>query len=183
DLGDPDARFWAGGQQRSDSLWRLGRLGEAIDWLRGDKRYLDARGETAFNSTITALLATYLAELGQLDDAAPLIPDARAMAASDDFATHVLVGWAQALVSSAEGDHEAALAAIDEALRLILPTDYLNFTADTHRIRGRVLLAASRRVEAQAAFDEALSLFERKGNVASVRRLRSWLASTAVAVP
>jgi tetratricopeptide (TPR) repeat protein len=183
DLGDPDARFWAGGQQRSDSLWRLGRLGEAIDWLRGDKRYLDARGETAFNSTITALLATYLAESGQLDDAAPLIPEARAMAASDDFATHVLVGWAQALVSSAEGDHEAALAAIDEALRLILPTDYLNFTADTHRIRGRVLLAASRRVEAQAAFDEALSLFERKGNVASVRRLRSWLASTAVAVP
>jgi class 3 adenylate cyclase/tetratricopeptide (TPR) repeat protein len=182
DLGDPDARFWAGGQQRSESLWRLGRPTEAIDWLRGDKRYLDARGETAFNSTVTALLATYLAESGKLDDAASLIPDARAMAASDDFATHVLVGWAQALVLSAGGDHETALAAIDESLRRILPTDYLTITADTIRIRGRVLLAAGRRAEAEAAFDEALGLFERKGNVASMRRLRSWLDSSAVSV-
>ena len=183
DLGNPDSRFWASGQQRAESLWRLGRLAEAIDWFRAGKRYLDARDETAFNSTTTAMLAACLAESGRMDEAASLIPEARAMAASDDFATHVAIGWAQALVSSAAANHETALAAIDEALRLILPTDYLNFTADTHRIRGRVLLAAGRRVEAQAAFDEALSLFERKGNVASVRRLRSWLASTAVAVP
>ncbi|MEX1278079.1 MAG: hypothetical protein WEI16_03375, partial [Chloroflexota bacterium] len=183
DLGNPDARFWASGQQRAESLWRMGRLAAAIDWLRGDKRYLDARGETAFNSTVTALLATYLAESGELDEAASLIPEARAMAASDDFATHVAIGWAQALVSSAAADHETALAAIDEALRLILRTDYLNFTADTHRIRGRVLLAAGRREEAQAAFVEALSLFERKGNLASARRLRTWLDRAVAAVP
>jgi tetratricopeptide (TPR) repeat protein len=83
---------------------------------------------------------------------------------------------------SAGGDHETALAAIDESLRRILPTDYLTITADTIRIRGRVLLAAGRRAEAEAAFDEALGLFERKGNVASMRRLRSWLDSSAVSV-
>jgi tetratricopeptide (TPR) repeat protein len=183
DLGDPDARFWSGGQQRSESLWRLGRPTEAIDWLRGDKRYLDARGETAFNSTVTALLAAYLAESGKLDDAASLIPEARALAASDDFATHVAIGWAKALVLSAQADHGTALMAIDDARRLITRTDYLNYTADTIRIRGRVLLAAGRREEAQAAFDEALSLFERKGNVASARRLRTWLERPAAAVP
>jgi predicted negative regulator of RcsB-dependent stress response len=73
--------------------------------------------------------------------------------------------------------------AIDDATRLITRTDYLNYTADTIRIRGRVLLAAGRREEAQAAFDEALSLFERKGNVASARRLRTWLERPAAAVP
>jgi len=183
DIGNPDVRYWAGGQQRAESLWRLGRLTEAIDWFRADKRYLDARAETAGNSTVTALLATCLAESGKLDEAATLIPEARGMAASDDFATHVTIGWAQALVSSAEGDHASALAAIDEALQLILRTDYLTWTADTIRIRGRVLLAAGRREEAQAAFDEALSLFERKVNVASARRLRTWLERSAAAVP
>jgi tetratricopeptide (TPR) repeat protein len=182
DLGNPDARFWAGSQGRAESLWRLGRLADAIEWFRSSKRYLDARGETAFNSTITALLATCLAEAGQLGEAASLVPEARAMAASDDFATHVAIRWAQALVSSAAGDHEPALTAIDEALRLILPTDYLTFTADTHRIRGQVLLAADRRAEAEAAFDEALSLFERKGNIASARRLRTWLERPAAAI-
>jgi len=182
DLGNPDARFWASGQQRAESLWRMGRLAEAIDWFRAGKRYLDARDETAFNSTTTAMLAACLAESGRMDEAASLIPEARAIAASDDFATHVAIGWAQALVSSAAADHETALAAIDEALRLIVRTDYLNFTADTHRIRGRVLLAAGRRAEAKDAFDEALRLFERKGNVASARRLRTWLESPAAAV-
>jgi tetratricopeptide (TPR) repeat protein len=183
DVGNPDGRLWTAGQPRAESLWRLGREAEAIDWFRGSKRYLEARGETAFNSTTTAVLAAFLAESGQLDEAASLIPEARAMAASDDFATHMAIGWAQALVWSAEGSHEAALAAIEESLRLVLRTDYLNGTADTHRIRGRVLLAAGRLAEATAAFDEALALFERKGNVASARRLRAWLEEAAVAVP
>jgi len=175
DLGDPDRRVWAGGQQRAESLWRLGRVADAIEWFRADKRYLDARGETAGNSTVTALLASYLAETGQLDEAVSLLAEARAMAATDDFATHVAIGWAQALVSSAAADHDSALAAVDEGLVTVLRTDYLNFTADTHRIRGRVLLAAGRRAEAEAAFDEAVRLFEHKGNVASARRLRAWL--------
>jgi tetratricopeptide (TPR) repeat protein len=182
DLGNPDARFWVGGQERAESLWRLGREAEAIDRFRGTKGYFEARGETAYNSTTTAMLATYLAESGELEEAASLIPEARAMAASDDFATHMAIGWAQALVSSAAADHETALAAIDEALGIVLRTDYLNAIADTHRIRGRVLLAAGRRAEATAAFDEALRLFERKGDVASVRRLRTWLESPAAPV-
>jgi len=183
EVGNPEGRFWAQGQQRAESLWRLGRESEAIDWLRRGKGYLDALGETAYNSTTTAILATYLAESGELDEAASLVPEARAMAASDDFATHLSVGWAQALISSAREDHGAALAAIEECLRLILNTEYMNMTADTHRIRGRVLLAAGRRAEAEAAFDEALNLFERKGNVASARRLRTWLERPAAAVP
>jgi hypothetical protein len=49
------------------------------------------------------------------------------------------------------------------------------------RIKGVVLPAASRRSEAEAAFDEALAVFERKGNVASARRLREWLAGQGIA--
>jgi tetratricopeptide (TPR) repeat protein len=142
--------------------------------LRAVKAHLDARHETGNNSTITALLATFLAETGEFDEAWAMTEAARAMSSPDDFGALVPVGWASGLIASASGQHDAALAALDEALALIRETDYLNFHADTLRIRGQVLWAAGRRDEAEASFAEALALFERKGNVASARRMDVW---------
>jgi len=170
----------AGGQQRAESLWRLGRIDEAVAVLRDDKAYWDARGETGINSTTTATLATNLVESGLIDEAESLIEEARSMAASDDFATHLAIGQATALVALARGDHDTALAAIDGALDRVRPTDYLNYKADSLRIRGQVLLAAERQAEAEASFDEALVMYDRKGNVASARRLRAWLGSQGI---
>ncbi len=58
---------------------------------------------------------------------------------------------------------------IDGALEMVRETEYLNFHADTVRIRGQTLWAAGRRDEADEAFSTALEMFERKGNVASAR--------------
>ncbi|MGZ8614389.1 MAG: tetratricopeptide repeat protein [Actinomycetota bacterium] len=84
------------------------------------------------------------------------------------------IGWASGLVASARGDHGEALGAIDGAIALVRETDYLNFHADTLRIRGQVLWAAGRRDEAEAAFDEARAMWEHKGNVASIQRMDAW---------
>jgi class 3 adenylate cyclase/tetratricopeptide (TPR) repeat protein len=173
ELGDPEG-VNIQNQARPESLWRLGRDDEAIAMLRAAKAYLDARNETGNNSTITALLATFLAEAGEFDEASEITDAARAMSSSDDFGALVPIGWASGLVESAGGRHDAALAALDEALALIRETDYLNFHADTLRIRGQVLVAAGRRDEADASFAEALAMFERKGNVASARRMQAW---------
>jgi class 3 adenylate cyclase/tetratricopeptide (TPR) repeat protein len=152
----------------------LGRTEEAEAWLRELKAMLDERGESGNNSTITALLATFLAEDGRFDEASVVVEQARAMTAADDFGATVPVGWADALLASAGGDHDRALAAIDEALATVRTTDYLNFAADTLRTRGWVLVATGRNEEASRSLDEAAGLWTHKENVASLRRMQAW---------
>jgi tetratricopeptide (TPR) repeat protein len=161
-------------QGRGESLRRLGRNDEAEATLREGKAFLDRSGGTGFNSTVTSILATYVAEDGRIDEAAELLENARPMAAPDDFGATVPFGWASALVASAAGDHETARREIDRALAEVSRTDFLNFHADTLRIRAIVLLAAGRAAEAAATLDEAAALWEHKENVASLRRLRAW---------
>ncbi len=173
DLGDPEGRYVAL-QGRGESYRRLGRHAEAEAALRDSKAFVERSGGIGYNATITSIIATYLAEDGRLDEAVPLIEDARTMVTPDDFGATVPLGWATALVASADGDHETALREIDDALTNIAPTDYLNFHADTLRIRGQVLLAAGRRDEAATSFDEAAALWEHKENVADLRRLQAW---------
>ncbi|MGZ8580164.1 MAG: adenylate/guanylate cyclase domain-containing protein [Actinomycetota bacterium] len=173
ELGNPQEKV-AQNQQRAESLWRLGREAEAEARVREAKVFLDGMGETGFNSTMTSLLATFLAETGRFDEADALIEEARPMASADDFGALVPIGWASGLVASARGNHGEALGAIDGAIALVRETDYLNFHADTLRIRGQVLWAAGRRDEAEAAFDEARAMWEHKGNVASIQRMDAW---------
>ena len=102
------------------------------------------------------------------------IEQARAITSPDDFGATVPIGWAAGLVASARGEHDEAVAALDEALRTVRQTDYLNFTAETLRIRGQILWAAGRTDEAASSFDEAAALWEHKGNVADLARLARW---------
>ena len=93
------------------------------------------------------------------------------MTADDDFAALVPIGWVEARLASIRGEHERALEAAQRARDLLEPTDYLTFQAETERVHGHVLFASGREREATEAFDEALAMFERKGDVASVHRL------------
>ena len=93
------------------------------------------------------------------------------MASPDDFAAHVPIGWSTALLASARGDHATAMDEIERAYELIRVTDYVTYRAETQRVRGKLLVAAGRVGEADAAFEEALAVFEGKGDVASARRL------------
>jgi ATP/maltotriose-dependent transcriptional regulator MalT len=142
--------------------------------MREVKTYLDDAGEKGNNSTVTGVLATFLAEAGRFDEAAELVEEARAMTAADDFGATVPIAWVDAMLASARGDHDAAIAATDEAVATVRTTDYLNFIADTLRVRGQVLWAARRTDEAKASFDEAAKLWQHKENVASLRRMQTW---------
>ena len=157
-----------------ESLWRLGRSDEAIDALRSIKAYYDDRGETGINSTTTAQLARYLAGTGHFDEAAALVEQARSMAAPDDFATSIEIDRATAILAVARGDPEGALAATSAQIDTLRPTDSMMNMADALRARGEILLDLGRREEADESLDEALALYDRKGAVASARRLRTW---------
>jgi class 3 adenylate cyclase/tetratricopeptide (TPR) repeat protein len=176
-----DARIFSY-QVLAEGLWRLGRLDEAISVLNGDKEYWDGRGETGMNSTITGLLAKYLAATGSVDEAERLIEEARSLGAADDFATRAAIGQATARVALARGDSEAALAAVDDAIRSLRPTDYLMETADALRERGEILLAAGDTDSASAALREALALYAEKGATGSGSSLVAWCSQHGLAL-
>jgi len=79
---------------------------------------------------------------------------------------------ARARVLVASGAFEQALRLADETVEIMEATDYLVYQGDGHEIRGQVLEAAGRDDDARAAFEEALSRYERKGNVVSAARVR-----------
>ena len=178
EMRNPESRF-VQGQPRAESLWRIGREAEAVAFMRQMKELMDRIGETGNNATITAELATYLAESGSVEEAAMFIEQARAITSPDDFGATVPIGWAAGLVASAHGEHDAAVSLLDEALQTVRQTDYLNFTADTLRIRGQILWAAGRTSEAEGSFDEAATLWTHKGNAADLDRLARWRDNAA----
>jgi tetratricopeptide (TPR) repeat protein len=175
DIGDPSLRY-LNAQPRLEALWRLGRVEDAVRWGATAKESYDRLGETGANSTLAAITASYAVVQGSLDLAERLLADAQAMAAADDFAAHVPIGWAAALLASNHGDDEKALREIDRALEWIRPTDYLWLHAETERVHAMVLSAAGHVAEAKAAFGAALEMFELKGDVASANRLREHVA-------
>ncbi len=158
----------------------LGRPERAEAQFRRAVEIFDRLGETGFNSTMTALLALSLCDQGRFDEAEAFVARSRELGAEDDFATQVAWRIGEALVRSHRGDHDGALERADEATGIIENTDYLAWQGDVHEVRGIVLANAGRRDEAQSAFEESMSRYERKGVVPAVARIRTRLAALGV---
>ncbi len=153
----------------------LGRVDAAEQLFRRGVEELTARGETGFNSTMTALLALALCDGGSFDEAEEYVSKSRQLAAEDDFATQSAWRLALARILSDRGEHSAAVALAEEAAAMVDATDYIAWQGDAHEVRGSALLAAGLRDEARAALAEALARYERKGVVPSAERLRDRL--------
>ena len=136
----------------------------------------DALGETGFNSTMTALLASVLCDLGRFDEAEANVERSRELSADDDFASQAAWRMAQARVLSHRGEHDEALRLADEALAINERTDYLTWQGESDEVRGMVLAAAGRTDEAREAYGRALERLERKGVVPAVERVRARIA-------
>jgi tetratricopeptide (TPR) repeat protein len=124
-------------------------------------------------------LAETLCYLQRFDEAEAAVERARALGAEDDFATEVTWRRAQALVMSSRGAHDEALRLVEEAIAIVEKTDYLVMHAETHAVRGTVLNNAGRVADAEAAYERAVELFDRKGTVLLARRAREDIAALA----
>jgi class 3 adenylate cyclase/tetratricopeptide (TPR) repeat protein len=153
----------------------LGRSDLAAQLFRRGVEQLSASGETGFNSTMTALLALALCDLGDFDEAENHVVRSRELAAEDDFATQSAWRMALARILSYRGTHGTAVELAEEGVSIVDPTDYIAWQGEAHEIRGNVLLAAGRRDEAKAALRESLARYERKGVVPSAERVRARL--------
>jgi hypothetical protein len=120
----------------------LGRPDLAERGYREGVGFLDRLGETGYNSTMLAGLASALCEQGRFDEAEEVARRSADLTAEGDFASEAWWREAQALVHSSRGEHDTAIELADAALGYVEPTDYLQMIGEAHEIRGMVLGAA-----------------------------------------
>jgi predicted negative regulator of RcsB-dependent stress response len=174
-MGNPDAEITSY-QGLGHAMLLVGRTEDAERYFRLGVEGLDRLGETGFNSTMTALLADALCDLGRWDEAEAFVERSREMGPPDDFATQAQWRMALARIHIVRERPEEALSLADEAVGFVEPTDYLTMRAEAHQTRGDVLVALGRVEEARSAFEAAVRLFESKGSVPQVERARLRLA-------
>jgi tetratricopeptide (TPR) repeat protein len=161
------------------------RLGQvaclAGDWDEAERLFRSAcdelarMGEQTYLSTEAANLGRALVELERFDDTDDATRVSEAAAASDDVVSQVTWRSVRARVLSVSGAHERAVRLAGEAVALAADRDVLDVHGDARLQLAIVLRAAGRAEEAHAAADEALRLYEQKGDVLSAERTRAVL--------
>src|SRR5919109_613014 len=132
---------------------------------------LNALGETVNSAVVAAVLAEALVRQGRFDEAEALTETSERTAWPDDL--HAQVGWraTRAQAVSGRGDAAGGERLAREALAMLDGADDLD-------LRGDALVALATTLagpEREAAYREALGLYEAKGNLASADRVRGLL--------
>ncbi|HSC51532.1 MAG TPA: adenylate/guanylate cyclase domain-containing protein [Gaiellaceae bacterium] len=134
---------------------------------------LEPLGERAYLSTAAALLAHALGELDELEEAEHFSRVSEEASSPEDVFSQVLWRSGRAKVRARRGELAEAEALAREAVALAEKTDLLNTQGDTLADLAEVLALAGRQAEAASVLEQAAERFERKGNVASLERVRA----------
>jgi predicted ATPase/class 3 adenylate cyclase len=142
--------------------------------LRQGYDRLDEMGESSYLSTMAAFLSKALYALGRYDEAQQATAVSQQSASRDDVASQMIWRGTRAKLLARRGD-PGAEALAREAVALSRGTDFTNWQADALVDLAETLRLLGRAGEARPAVDEALALYEAKGNVASAAAVRqSW---------
>jgi ATP/maltotriose-dependent transcriptional regulator MalT len=155
---------------------RAGDPATAEGQLRDAAELLERTGERYLLSTVTALLARAVLELGRTSEAADLTIRAEELAGDDDVESQAEWRTVRAKVRAREGQLDEAARLAQDALQLLLPTDSVVMTIDTMRDLGDVFSEIGNS-SAAWAYGEALAHAERKGDVVAAADVRKLLRS------
>jgi class 3 adenylate cyclase/tetratricopeptide (TPR) repeat protein len=133
---------------------------------------LKAMGETGILSTLAADLALILCDQGRFEEAEEFIDLSRVSTAAGDVLSQARWRMAAARLRASRGQTEVAVDLAREAVAFIEPTDVVDIRALTFIELSRALQSAGRPEEAAQALEEAVSLYEQKGNVVSAEQAR-----------
>jgi class 3 adenylate cyclase/tetratricopeptide (TPR) repeat protein len=145
---------------------RAGDPEAAASALQESCRLLDEMGERGWLSTQAGELGHVLCDLGRYDEAEEWAGKSAALGAADDIITQML--WRQILarVRAHEGAFDEAERLAREAVAYGDETDMLTGKGLAHLDLAEVLVVAGRAEEAGAELEQAVALFEQKGDVA-----------------
>jgi class 3 adenylate cyclase/tetratricopeptide (TPR) repeat protein len=130
-------------------------------------------GELGFLSSIVPLLVDALLAQGRDDEALQATERWRPERLTVPEDADAQAGWrrVRAVTMARRGELEEAERLAREAVEIASGTDYLDDRADAFASLGEVLRLAGREEEATAAVQEALRLYEQKGNIAAAARV------------
>ena len=148
---------------------------------RAGNETLVQMGATYFFSSMASILAGTVRAQGRDEEALELTRAAEAAAAADDVEAQVQWRGIRAPILARAGDTANAEALARAALELTRHTELLNLHAFSLAELGAVLQTAGRVDEARAALQEAIAIYEAKGNVVSAARVQEALRSTGLA--
>ena len=136
-------------------------------WRRRGFETLEGLQEKGILSTVAAYLAETLVAQNRDEEAAGFTVISEEVAASDDVTSQILWRSARAKVLVRRGKFEEAEELAHEAVALAEETDALSLRGDALTSLAVVLLGQGRSVEGVAALQEALALYQAKGNSTS----------------
>ena len=157
-----------------------GDLTAAAEELRRDNIELEALGERYFRSTVAGLLAKVLLLVRDTAEADRFCSLAEELADVDDVDSQVLWRLSRSRLLAVD-DPAAARALADEAVTLAEGTAGLILRADAMRSRAELLFELGDRTDAETSLVEAVSLYERKGDVVSAAAARELLGEGVAA--
>ena len=150
--------------------------------LRRGYEALERLGEHGYRVSVAALLARALYEQGQNDDAARLVATVEEEASKHDLWSQVLFRLTHARLLADAGHEPEAEAKAREALAIVDRTDLLDLRGDVLLDLGDVLRRAGREDEARECSEQALALYERKGDIVSSDKARAILGASITPV-
>jgi tetratricopeptide (TPR) repeat protein len=168
---------------RAEHAWIVetlaGDAAAAEDEIRAAYEVLERwkMGEKGLLSTHAARLAHSLYAQKRYVEAEDYTKISEQAGASDDIATQMFWRQVRAKALARRGEDGAAEDLAREAVALAEPTDALDMRADALVDLAEVLRLVGRKDEPKAVLEDALRLYERKGNVVSAGRVRDALAS------
>jgi class 3 adenylate cyclase/tetratricopeptide (TPR) repeat protein len=154
-----------------------GDLVRAEAELRGDYETLLAMGEKGYLSSVAGLLAEVLYAQGRLDEATHFAEVCQQTAAAYDVGAQYQWRCIQAKLLAGRGRTEEAETLAREGVRLIRTTDQPAIQADGLMSLAVVLGLAGKSDEAASSLEEAIALFEQKGDIVSAARARAALGA------
>ncbi len=163
------------GTVRADVELLAGDLHAAEVTLREQCDYLDRTQDRAHLAVRAAKLAETMYRQGHLDEAEQWVGVSRTNAASDDQSAQLVLGPVEAKLKARRGGVLEGRELAEKVLRLADSTDGLNQIAATRLALAEVLRAAELYGEADRVIEEAIQLFEQKGNVVGASHARELL--------
>jgi tetratricopeptide (TPR) repeat protein len=151
--------------------------------LRKSYNTLAAAGEKGVGSTVAANLAEALYRQGRYEEADEMLAVSEADSASEDVTTRAYGAAIRAKILARSGRVEEAETMAREAAALARETEYVDLRGDSLLALGEVLRLTGRPDEAAEAMQEALHLWEAKGNVVFASRTRELLGELQASSP
>jgi DNA-binding SARP family transcriptional activator len=181
EIGEPYARVNNCGRVLGRIEMLYGDTAQAATTFAHCCEAFDRMHDKAGLSTLAAKLADALYSGGRTEEAAAWLEVARKNAGVHDVSAQYTWRRVQAKLDARNGGHEAAQSIALEAARIASRTDALNDHGQVLLDLAEVLALGGQRSESAQHVEQAIELFERKGNLVSARAARALLNGLTVA--